>query len=670
MDVRRIILTQAVQAIAIASLMGAAFAADAAEARAPTPSAALIPSYDAAALTQACNDGLAHAQTLVDELAVLPLDRVRSEEVFAKWDRLRIVLEDAESPADLLSNVSPDEKTRAAGDECQIRTTRFETDIRQNEALYARIKAAAPKDAVGLKLRKDLLDQFEDAGIALAPEKRARLKAILDRLEEIRQEFERNVRDNKTRLAFTAEEVKGLPQDYLDRAKRDDKGNYLLGFEYPEYVPFMANADDEGARRRYQFGFQNRGTPRNMELLAEAILLRKEMADLFGLPSYAHYATRRRMVVNPKTVDKFLVSVKSAVREVERSEITELTAFKAQSLNVPVGEVKLNRWDLDYYQEKLKKTRYGIDQEALRKYFPTEASIQWVMGMSGQLYGVRFVPAKVPVWNDEVRYFDLFDSATGKFLSGVYLDPFPREGKYTHAAAWPYRSSSTLAKRTPISVLVANLDRKGLTSEELETLVHEFGHVLHGVLSNTKYATQGGTSVELDFVEAPSQMYEEWARRKESLALLPAYCNPACPAIDEAMLQRLSQVHMYGSGVRYSRQHLYAAYDMAMSAASVGDPQATWEKMEGDTPLGYVPGYAAGYYSYMWSEVLALDMLSAYGGNLMDPAVGRRFRSTILAQGSQRRAKAMVHHFLGRDPTSAAFIAEITGKRRTAKLAH
>ena len=642
-----------------------------------------IPIYDAASLAEACGTGLADAARLIKRLETMPLGNAGARDLLDRWDRLRIRLEDFEGPVDLTANVSPDAATRSAAEACESKTTRFETELYQNGALYARIKALTARTGPAAKMRKDLLDTFEDNGVALAPDKRARLKAIADRLEEIRQEFDRDIRDNQTRVVFSADEVVGLPRDYLAKAKRDDKSNYLLGFEYPEYLPFMANAENEEARRRYQFAFQNRGTPRNIELLAEAMRLRKEMAGLFGLSSYAEFATRRRMVGNPQAVEKFLREVKSAVREVERKEIAELTALKAATLHKPVGEVRLQRWDADYYQEQQRKARFNVDQEALRQYFPTEASIQWVMAIASRLYGVRFVPATVPTWHPDVRYFDVFDATSGKLKGGVYIDPFPRAGKFSHAAAWPVRGSAKRSRRTPISALVANLNPAGLNSEELETLVHEFGHVMHGVLSDTQYATLAGTSVQLDFVEAPSQMFEEWARRRESLALLPQFCKPACPAIDEARLKQLSAARLYGAGIRYSRQHLYAAYDMAASGETVPDPQAQWEKMEGETPLGYVAGthfagtfshiisgYTAGYYGYMWSQVLALDMLSKFDGNLMDPVTGRRFRTTVLAQGSQKPAAQLVREFLGRDPSNEAFIAEITGTRSTAMLAH
>jgi len=187
--------------------------------------------------------------------------------------------------------------------------------------------------------------------------------------------------------------------------------------------------------------------------------------------------------------------------------------------------------------------------------------------------------------------------------------------------------------------------------------------------------------VERDFVEVPSRMYEEWTRRKESLSLLAGYCAPACPQVDEDMVKRLSEARRYGAGERYARQRLYAAYDMATSGSTIADPRQVWADMVGATPLGHVPdmnfpgtfehiisGYTAAYYGYMWSEALALDMLSAFDDNLMNPAVGRRFREDVLSQGSQKRAQQMVRDFLGREPSDQAFFAEITGKRSTAPV--
>src|SRR5258708_36829337 len=183
----------------------------------------------------------------------------------------------------------------------------------------------------------------------------------------------------------------------------------------------MANAENEDARRRYYIAFSNRGTPRNLELLGETTRLRREIAGLYGLLSYAHFATRRRMVKNPEAVHRFLDDVKSKVRQLERKEIDELRGFKAERLGKSVQEVTLNRWDVPYYQEQLKRARYNVDQEALRANFPPDASVAWVFAISGEIYGVKFVPAKAPLWHPSVRYYDVIDGRTGAFLGGSYL---------------------------------------------------------------------------------------------------------------------------------------------------------------------------------------------------------------------------------------------------------
>jgi thimet oligopeptidase len=322
----------------------------------------------------------------------------------------------------------------------------------------------------------------------------------------------------------------------------------------------------------------------------------------------------------------------------------------------------------------VRRDRFKVDQEKLRKNFPTDKSVQFTFLVAETLYGVKFNEVKVPVWHPDVRYFDVVDAKTGKFISGFYLDLFPREGKYKHAAAFPIRGVSRLENRTPLTALVTNFNREGLDHNELETLMHEFGHVLHGVLSQADYNPHAGTSVKGDFVEAPSQMFEEWARREQSLALFKKVCAD-CPQLTPKEITQLEAARRYGQGIRYSRQWLYAAFDMAL-ATDPQPPLAVWKNLEGATPLGFVEGtsfpssfshianqYAAGYYGYMWSEVIALDMLSPFKANMLDPQVGARYRDAILAQGGQEEEMTLVKRFLGREPSNEAFFQEITGRR-------
>jgi thimet oligopeptidase len=634
-----------------------------------------LPLLSAEQIPARCDASLAQARSLIAALEALPLGRATPRTVLRPLNRIQIVVEDTESVADILGNVAPDKAARDAAEACLLRYNEFDTDLLQSEKLYRRVKAVRAAGAVGRKFRQDMLEAFEDAGIALPAAKRARMKAILQRIEEARQEFERNVRDNKTRLVFTPDEMRGLPGSYLEKARRDDQGNYLLGFEYPEFQPFMANAENEEARRRYQFEFTNRGTQRNIDLLGEVVDLRREAAGLFGMKSYAQFSLRRKMARTPGAAQKFLDEVKAQVRTAAAADLEELRVLKAGRLGKPLSEVAVHDWDVAYYRDKLRKARFDIDREALRAHFPTEAAIAWVMDISGALYGIEFRPATVPTWHPEVRYVDVHDKATGRFLGGIYLDLYPREGKYGHAANFGVRSSSTLEGRMPIAVLVANLDRKGLDNGELGTLVHEFGHTMHHVLARTAYALHGGSGLEWDFVEAPSQMYEEWARRAASLQRLVRFCN-GCKPVDDDLVRRLQGARKLGIGLRYLDQHTLAQFDLALYGEQPVDPMATWIRLENETPLGHTPGtlfpssfahivggYAAGYYGYMWSEVLALDMLSPFGDDIMNAKAGRRFRAAVLAGGGERPAGRLVEEFLGRKPSNAAFFAEITGRR-------
>lgn len=657
----------------------------------------IIPIFNAAALVAASEHALAEARLGLEEIERLPIERVTPESVLDAWDRIAIKLEDAYGPISLLNSVHPEADVRDAGDRALVEESVFMTELFQNEQLYERVRRVEPRTNAQRQLQKDLLEAFEDSGVALPRAKRDRFKAISERLTELAQEFSKNIRENKTVLTFTEQESKGLPQSYLDRVARDGHGNIVVGFDYPDYMPFISNAKSEEARKRYYIANMNRGMARNLEILDEIVALRKEIADLYGLPSYAHYVTKRRMVENPETVARFLDEVKNGVTEAELGDLRQLAETKAELTGLPVEQSTIERWDVVYYRERLREKRYAVDQEALREYFPTVPALHWMLDITQRLYGIRFSAATVPVWHDDVLYYDVHDATSGESIGGIYLDLYPRPDKYKHAAAWPVRGVSRHAGRQPISVLVTNFDRVGLTHSELETLLHEFGHVMHGVLSRTEYNQHSGTSVERDFVEAPSQMYEEWASRMESLALMRNHCA-SCPLIDESLVQRIRSAKKFGSGVDYGRQLLYASFDMALSGERLGgrvsgggaalgeishsrpptpdSPSlALWKEMEESTPMGHVDGtafpgtfehiasgYAAGYYGYMWAKVIALDLIAAFGADVMNEATGRRFRELILSRGSEEPARDLVERFLGRPVSSDAFFAEIRGE--------
>ena len=640
--------------------------------------AQLLPLFKAAEIPSLCDANLASMQKDIQIFENQKIkNKAKAGPYLAEWDELHAKARDFGAAVGLYSNVDPDPALRQAADDCELKISKYQTTLYQNPKLYAQFKKLKASDPIDQKFLQDILEQFEKTGVQLSAEKQKRLKDIIEESTKLSQDFAKNVRDNPHKVEFTPAEMKGLPDSYMAGLKKNEKGNYLLGFDYPEYQPFMELAESDEARKRYQMAYTRRGTEQNLQFMKKAIDLRYEMAQLFDKESYAHSALKFRMAKTPEAVNSFLEDVYSKVAPLEKQDVEELRQFKAETLKVPREKADITRWNQGYWSEKLRQAKYKVDQEKLRDYFPTEAAQKWLFAVSSELYGIDFRPMKVKAWHNEVEYYAVHDTASGEFLGGLYVDKYPREGKYGHAAVWGAYGGSTLNQRRPVSVLVTNFNRKGLNSNELETFVHEMGHALHGILSKTRYSEQSGTSVERDLVEAPSQMYEEWARRLETLSKVADYCEPACPRVDAAMTERLKDVKNYGRGLHYARQTLYAQYDMALHSkdALKTDPLKLWQEMESKTALGYVPGqqfpgqfghvmggYQAGYYSYMWSEVIALDMLSAFGDQLMDKKVGAHYRNTVLAQGGQKHGEQMVKDFLGRDPDSKAFFNEISGK--------
>lgn len=634
-----------------------------------------LPILDEVTVRAACAQALVDARAGVAKLEAVAISDAKPENVLDLWDDLNIEAENIVSPIAVLSNLHPEKRVRDAAQKCLVEFSSFETDVFQNEKLFERVKAVNAVTPAQKQWKSDLIESFEDSGVSLSKEKRVRAKEISDRLTALGQEFSKNIRDNTTKLTFTPAEYKGVPQSYIDRVKNAD-GNIVVGFDYPDFGPFMTSAENDTARERYYIANTKRGSARNLEILGEVTRLRKELATLHGYKSYADMVTKRRMSGTPQAVHAFLGDVEKAIVEVEKRELDELRAFKAKTLGTPVAQTKITRWDVGYWRERLREQRYNIDNEATRKYFPSDATRNWLLDITSRLYGLKFEPAAVPVWHPDVLYYDVRDAATNAFIGGIYLDLYPRDGKFKHAAASPVRHGSTRTGRKPISVLMTNFDRKNMSFSEVETFFHELGHVMHNVLSETTYASHGGTSVQRDFVEAPSQMFEEWARRPETLALLAKHC-PDCPKLDAATIQALEAAGRYGKGIDYTRQHQYSALDMALAGETPAAPMDAWKKIEGGSILGYIPGtefpgtfshivggYAAGYYGYMWSEVIGKDLLSAWGDDILNTNVGMKFRKTILARGGEEPAKVIVERFLGRPVNSKAFFDELKGSTK------
>ena len=628
-----------------------------------------IPILDAPTLTAACTQAIADAKAAYARLEALPLEQAGVASVLDAWDDTFIALEDVGGPAATLLNVHPDTKVRDAGRACRAKISSFLSEVHQSDKLFERVKVVRTANAVESELRNDIIASFEDSGVTLPKEKRARAKEISDRITALSYEYNKNIRDNNTKLTFTPAEYEGLPQSYVERVKKPD-GTIEVTLDNPDYFPFMRSSANDEARKRYYIAFYRRGGARNLAILEEVVQLRKELASLHGVRSFAHYALGRRMAGTPETVHRFLDDVAASMAAVEKRNLDELRKLKAGTLGTPLPETTLTRWDVDYWLERFNERHFNLDPESTRKYFPPDATLAWLIDVTERVYTLKLNKSQAPLWHPDVLVYDVQDAATEALLGTVYLDLYPREGKLKTAAASTTRHGSTRTGRTPISVVMANFDRKGLSFGSVEVFFHEFGHAMHNILSQTRYATNAGTSTETDFVEAPSQIYEEWARRPQTLALLEAHCS-GCPKVDAKVITALLAARQFGAVFFDSMNHEWAQLDMALTGEAPGKPMEHWQKIEGASPLGHVPGsempgifhhimgnYAAGYYGYIWAEVIGKDMLSAWGNDLLDARVGTRFRNTILARGGEEPAKQMVERFLGRPMSSKAYFDE------------
>lgn len=589
----------------------------------------------------------------------------------AAYDDFNGWVEDVYGPVAFISHVHPSRDVREAAEACEVRWQAFFSAMGLNRRLYSAARQVLPADDIDRHALQSIIENAEDAGVLMPTERQREARRLSDQISALSQAFDKRIVENKTRLAFRPDELAGVPEGVLRAAPRDSRGRLMLGLDYPTYFPVLERAENARTRERLWRAKTNEGGVANMRLLRQITSLRLRYARLFGQKSYADFVLRRRMARSVERANQFLMEVQGAVTRSEQRELAELAEAKARHLGLPIQQVRLERWDQAFYAERLRQKKLAVDDEAFRPHFPPQESLRFVMRVAERLFGIRYTRVPARLWHADVQAYAVSDAATGKPLASLVVDIYPREGKYGHAAVWAYRSGSTRNDRLPQAALVANFDRKGLTLQELDTLLHEFGHSLHSNLSSTRYTLQAGTTTQLDFVEAPSQMLEDWVFDPRVIKLFQEVCA-ACPPVPDALLAKARAARDLDKGSNTARQHLYATYDLALNGPTAPEPAALWARMEGATPLGHVRGtlfpsgfghlvsdYAAGYYAYLWSLVLAMDLRTAFAADRLDPAVGQRYREKVLSQGGQRPPEQLLRDFLGREPSSAAFFDDL-----------
>ena len=417
------------------------------------------------------------------------------------------------------------------------------------------------------------------------------MQALKERLVTLGVEFRRNIDEYEDALLLRLEELRGLPNTYIDTLQTVETAEgprYRVSLDYPEMYPFLEAAEDESLRRELFLKNHNRAADVNLPLLTEAIAIRHEIAETLGYASWDAYVIETKMARSPQTALDFLMDLERQVRVKAERDIEELQAEKQRHLSDP--HARLEIWDWRYYQQRVMRERYQVDQFAVAEYFPMDAVLDGLFEVYQRLVGVRFVPVDEPrAWHEDVRLYGVVDAVedasdgqrAGQFIGHFYMDLHPRPDKYGHAAAFMLRPGRTLADGSyapTAAAIVANFTKPSAESpsllrhSEVETLFHEFGHILHQVMTRSPYNRFSGTNVERDFVEAPSQMLEHWTWEPSVLRGFTRHVTTGEP-LPEAMLAQMVAAKNVGSGLHYLRQLYFARLDLAYhDAGAVKDP--------------------------------------------------------------------------------------------------
>ncbi|MFI5238064.1 MAG: M3 family metallopeptidase, partial [Ignavibacteriales bacterium] len=403
-------------------------------------------------------------------------------------------------------------------------------EIQLDENLYRAVKdyseTAEAKSLTGYKARfvQKTVEDFERNGFALSKEKRDELKIINDKISDLSILFQKNIAEVDDYLMVNESEIDGLQHDYMSTRRTED-GYYKIDLSYPSYVPFMKFSTSDSARKELYSMFLNRASAKNPEILIKVLMLRKQMAELLGFKTYAEYRVGDRMAKLPQNVWDFENNLIEKLKEKARMDYDELLTIKKEKVGSDTVDV-IQPWESSYYNNFLLKEKYDLDQNLVKEYFEMNNVIDGLFQTAQHLFGVEFEEVKNPsVWQKDVRLFNV--KQDGKIISRFYVDLYPRPNKYSHAACFPMISGKETQEgyQFPTATLVCNFPAPTddtpslLLHDEVETFFHEFGHVLHNVLTKTKLSSHSGTSVSRDFVEAPSQIFENWIWNYESLKL-------------------------------------------------------------------------------------------------------------------------------------------------------
>lgn len=597
-------------------------------------------------------------------------------ELLRNINLLDITLDGTLSMTSLYANVHPNAKVRDAAQACQQKFVVLLSDISLSRPLFNRLVNLDTQELNDLDRRyvEKMLRDFRRSGVDKDDATRERIKVLNEEINQIGQTFNKNILEDRRLLEVAStEDLAGMPADYISARKKTEDGKLIISTDYPDYTPFMQYAHNDDLRLQLYTIFRQRAYPANKETLMDLIQKRHELAQLLGYQNYAQYVTEDKMIQTPENAQSFIDKVYGLATPRAQAEYQALLARKRQ--DDPEAPV-VTDWQKFYYEHLVKKEKYEIDSQRIRQYFQYDQVRQGIFALTETLFGIEIRPWQTEVWHDSVNAYEIVDQ--GQVIGRFYLDMHPREGKYKHAAAFSIQDG-VRGMQLPIYALVCNFPggdgSAGLMEHsDVETFLHEFGHLLHGIFAgNQERLAFSGIRTEWDFVEAPSQMLQEWVWDMDTLATFAR--NEKGEVIPKALVDKMVEGRNFGRGLWTQHQLFYAALSLNVynrNPVNLDLDQLTAEIQAKYSPFGYVDdtyfyasfghlnGYSAIYYTYMWSLVISADMFSEFQQHgLRNPDIAERYRRYVLAPGGSKDAADLVQDFLGRPYSFDAFARDL-----------
>ncbi len=593
------------------------------------------------------------------------------------------------APLEVLNEVSPDAAVRQACFDALLELNPFvQKHVLQNKDLFKAIQTYIDGNSKTEVLddeqqyfNQELMRDFKRNGMLLPDDRLAAVIALTNKISELSLQFDKNISSDATRVACSEAELEGVPASVLEHLAKDGQGNFLVTMDYPTAKTVIKFARNSQTRKRVHEAFNNRAYPANYKLLDEIITLRDQKAKMLGFPDFASYDLDSEMAKQPQAVEAFLGELRPKLERKRAQEFNAWLGDLPQGITLAADGV-LQPWDVAYVKEYYKQKHLQLNDQLLSEYFPVDHVIDAICAIYQQFLGLRFERVTCAgLWHESVYCFAVYDTDAGRLRGYLLFDLYPRPNKYSHACMIDVVSAQKEGDVLcpAVIAIIANFphattDRPGLLKfADVETFFHEFGHAMHGMVGATRMFSFSGTSVKRDFVEMPSQMFEQWVKEPGILKKLSKHYRSGQPLSDD-MIATLGAIDRFDAGLFMLDQLGKTLLSLRLHAEgkkdiqrvyvdimrSVDEPYIAWDDaVHLPANFGHLTGYAAKYYSYLWSKVFALDLFSAIKEQgLINPAVGKKFVDQVLGKGGAVDPELLLERFLGRKPTVDALLKQ------------